>query len=1392
MNKSKIFKNVLCVTAALSILLYGTPVKEFKVFAEKYAESTVQWNVEVSDEVLREAEISTVCETNDDIISEEFETDVNNTYPIDDAYKKIPDETDELIEAYSVTAEGVEGDFSYEVVDDSYVKITKYNGSDENVTVPDIIAGYNVTAIGPRAFEDCSLLVRIDLPGTITEIESSAFNGCSALTDPIFNNGLTTIGSDAFAGCYSIKNANLPDSVTSIGVHAFYGCSNLSYFKYPKGLEEVYHHGGIGGGDGIFVNCPKLTSIEIPEGVTVIPDGAFSKTEALVEVKFPSTLTEIESSAFNGCSALTDPIFNNGLTTIGSDAFAGCYSIKNANLPDSVTSIGVHAFYGCSNLSYFKYPKGLEEVYHHGGIGGGDGIFVNCPKLTSIEIPEGVTTIPAGAFRGTESLTAVIFPDTLTSIGSRAFDVCANLANVQFNDKLTYIGAYAFALCTSLTRADLPDTITEIDRGAFKDCTNLTNVCFNDKLTSIGSEVFKNCSSLTIYCPNNSATAVYAIDNDIPVVFILGERVKTDDTVLNYSNSKYATNFSSVNSSGRLSMICEYAFDDEKFGSVYNPKIKIKIPEGYEFLDGTLYLNGVYSNNFTCDDKYLYIPVNNKSGKITFSFKQATASKAVTYALMTYGSKSDIIGIVNEEIPSIAIYADSAINSPEVSVTGIAPINSDIDIFVNGSKAGTAKSNKAGFYSTKISIPSPENGRKYTLTARSISDNSLSADTIVQYAQDNPVLKGLTMEYNGKKYDLMNSRNINITFRLESFHGATPFHFEAVFENPQNVTEAYITSTRNSSTKYLKAVWSDENQAFVADGYFDPENHDYVPGKLSVAYQKPWENHFEKNKTLFEVQQEISKKLDNDIAQYVTCNVESTEEIITIDPESSPEAISYYAKNAKSIVKPIKTTVKTDVFSVYVNEAEFDLGYDTIKLTLKTISKPKGTEGFDWFGYLSAADDIHSYVFDTTSEKYVMNLNYADPKTYFVLVDDVAGNDIIELALQCLNDGKETLLSSKGVSVIGKISGYISDMYDINEDFDTLIDNINKTVPLEFRQEALNKATEIEVCRTIFETSMFVAKTAAVFAGPYAIPLTFLLGLEENIGNYLFDKYAAGILNADPSGIFNWYIDPSGYVYEAVTSNRLENVKTTAYWIPYDENDSSFWDAPKKEKSVLWASLEYSQENPLITDRDGNYAWDVPEGWWRVKFELEGYETRYSEWLPVPPPQTNVNIGLVSAAAPVVKTAEKVENGLVILFDKYIIPATVNGVTVYDTKGNKMNYALDYSKEETSAEGTVYAKKFTLIISGGADNVGKIIVPDTVKSYSGTGAEEYVKSFADFILGDVNSDGRVNDRDSIQLDRYLAEWGNEINISAADFNGDGKVNDRDSISLARTLAGWYE
>ncbi|MGN0162293.1 MAG: hypothetical protein ACI4EA_01750, partial [Candidatus Ornithomonoglobus sp.] len=128
----------------------------------------------------------------------------------------------------------------------------------------------------------------------------------------------------------------------------------------------------------------------------------------------------------------------------------------------------------------------------------------------------------------------------------------------------------------------------------------------------------------------------------------------------------------------------------------------------------------------------------------------------------------------------------------------------------------------------------------------------------------------------------------------------------------------------------------------------------------------------------------------------------------------------------------------------------------------------------------------------------------------------------------------------------------------------------------------------------------------------------------------------------------SYCIDPSGYVCEAVPSNRIEGVTATVYYL--DDELDDFGVPTGKKISRLWNAEDYDQINPLITDANGSYAWDVPEGQWQVKFEKDGYGTVYSDWMPVPPPQTEVNAALISNAAPAVDTVTVYEDNVKIYF----------------------------------------------------------------------------------------------------------------------------------------------
>jgi len=116
-----------------------------------------------------------------------------------------------------------------------------------------------------------------------------------------------------------------------------------------------------------------------------------------------------------------------------------------------------------------------------------------------------------------------------------------------------------------------------------------------------------------------------------------------------------------------------------------------------------------------------------------------------------------------------------------------------------------------------------------------------------------------------------------------------------------------------------------------------------------------------------------------------------------------------------------------------------------------------------------------------------------------------------------------------------------------------------------------------------------------------------------------------------------WIMDPSGFVYEAVEGNRIEGVTATALYLPMEEAPDAAA-ARASEEWQFWDAGWYLQENPQTTGSDRRYAWDVPEGWWMVQFVKDGYQTAYSDALPVPPPQMNINVPMVKLSQPEVES----------------------------------------------------------------------------------------------------------------------------------------------------------
>lgn len=160
-----------------------------------------------------------------------------------------------------------EAAYTYEIVDDSYVRINKYNNAiaGETVNVPstlggkpvqaigtsaflqnpaaDIVLPATVTAIGDSAFKQCTAITAFTAPSELTSIGTEAFSGCTALASVTFNDALKVINESAFSGCTALTDVSWNQinnaALTDIGCFAFNGCSGLTYLNIPSSLTSA-------------------------------------------------------------------------------------------------------------------------------------------------------------------------------------------------------------------------------------------------------------------------------------------------------------------------------------------------------------------------------------------------------------------------------------------------------------------------------------------------------------------------------------------------------------------------------------------------------------------------------------------------------------------------------------------------------------------------------------------------------------------------------------------------------------------------------------------------------------------------------------------------------------------------------------------------------------------------------------------------------------------------------------------------------------------------------------------------------------------------------------------------------------------------------------------------
>ncbi len=352
-----------------------------------------------------------------------------------------------------------------------HIKITDCNENTTSIAIPDKIGGLPVTIISSYAFNDCSNLVNIAIPNSVTSIGEGAFRNCTGLRSITLPDGITSIAPDTFWCCESLTGITIPDSVTSIGENAFYLCESLTGITLPDSVTSI--------GENAFYLCKSLTGITLPDSVTSIGGWAFYLCKSLTGITLPDSVTSIGEGAFSGCESLTGITLPDSVTSIGESAFLGCKSLTGITLPDSVTSIGGWAF-------------------------------SDCESLTGITLPDSVTSIGTSAFLGCESLTGITLPDSVTSIGGWAFGDCYNLKKITIPSSVTNIGNSVFYGCNNkLVIICEPGSVVEEyakEQGIQTGCMHKYSTKIFPATTKQNGSIVSKCS----YCGETSTKVINA------------------------------------------------------------------------------------------------------------------------------------------------------------------------------------------------------------------------------------------------------------------------------------------------------------------------------------------------------------------------------------------------------------------------------------------------------------------------------------------------------------------------------------------------------------------------------------------------------------------------------------------------------------------------------------------------------------------------------------------------------------------------------------------------------------------------------------------------------------------------------------------------------------------
>ncbi len=841
-----------------------------------------------------------------------------------------------------------------------------------------------------------------------------------------------------------------------------------------------------------------------------------------------------------------------------------------------------------------------------------------------------------------------------------------------------------------------------------------------------------------------------------------------DESKLYYTlpeNTGFTANTPSAATGKYIVLRAEYEIDPKYTLSAR--EVTIDIPDGIAFVPGSVTINGK-GTAYSLGNGQLKIRTDLNKAVVRFYIY---ATEKNTYNIDAYlsldndgGNAIQPIGTASIEVSASKIIVPEKTGSTRVYISGFTMPEGMVTVYDNGVEVGTTKANKVGTWALQIELDKPYSYSQHKIYA--IIEKT-GVDRTERIETDEMPLIYDASYFEVSKLTMINQAHLPSTMTLAEYvteidyknpkpldaylywPNYPDFTFRVEFTGGDDtvLSDVYVVTQGNDGEiRKIPMIYDEVTLSWLGHARFT--SHE-IPQKIAVDYKMVYEDErpfIADEQMITDLKAEVAKNPSQEsidvIEHYFSADV--IESSITEDGIGSA-TIKISAK--ENSLEDRYITVSSEIIENFENDGSYEeiLVVNGEKIYLKTESMPGYT--------IKTVYDSETKTLSTVRYESAVSMDlYSDFQLFYELDDIIDLLDPLgllydnakEQAEQKMQEFNDAIAnnecwpySNNQENILQTAQSCYDNIMEIcnsgNEEAEKLLDNLSKCGE-ESLQKLLGRAMQIVAsvkAAYLLNINLWLFKFdhqiyRATWAG-HSSPECKPCQPGENCG----PNGGGGGGNGDKMPTPNFktpnILDPSGYVYEAVPSNRIEGVKAECYY--YDYPLDEFGVAGDAKEEIFWNADEYDQVNPLYTDVNGMFHWDVPAGQWLVKFSKEGYYNTNTKkdvaadengYLPVPPPQTEVNTEIVSKSAPTVETVNIYDDEIQIIFSQYMNINSVNVDNVKVTAGGAMvagtiepvNAEYDYKKVNKYASVFKFIPDSTL-----AEDVAVQI--SNVKNYAG-------------------------------------------------------------------------